>query len=307
MRVDDHRVRGLDAGEGRAHPLDEHRGQAVGAVDVQPDAPLLRDGGHRGDVVDDAEVRRAAGRDDGEHRTLVGVEHLGERVAVQPATGIRGGGDDVDVHHLCRRGDGRVRLGAADDDPARRIRAPAVGVAAACGIPSRHQCRQVADRAALHEYSAGGGRQAELACEPVQHLVLGVDRAGALHPRSAVDRGCRDDDVERERGLARRGRDEGEVAGVVRRDARRSEHVLEQGDRPSRADAAVGDRARCQPREVVRTQRLVEGNVLIERAATRVVEHIVHRVGRLVRDGVHLLGARGRGHWHLHRSGDTSR
>ena len=37
VRVDDHRVGVLDPRERGPHPLDEHRGEAVGAVDVQPD------------------------------------------------------------------------------------------------------------------------------------------------------------------------------------------------------------------------------------------------------------------------------
>ena len=51
-----------------------------------------------------------------------------------------------------------------------------------------------------------------------QHHVLGVDRARRLQPGDALDRRARDQHVEQQRGLGRRGRDEAEEARAVRRD-----------------------------------------------------------------------------------------
>ena len=186
-----------------------------------------------------------------------------------------------------------MRLGAADHRPPAGIRTPGLAIAPPCGIPRRHQRREVADRAALHEDAAGALRQAELRGQPVEHLVLGVDGTRALHPRSAVDGGCRHHEVERDRRLRRGGRDERHVAGVVRRDARGREHVLEEGCRAARADARSSDRARGEARELPRREGLVERDVLPHSAPARVVEDFVDGRPGLVRDGVHPIRLHG--------------
>ena len=133
--------------------------------------------------------------------------------------------------------DRRVRLLGHADRPAGRARAARGRGGRLAG---RDQRRQVADRAARHEHAAGRRRQPGQVGDPAQRLVLGVDRAGALEPRSAVDARRPDDHVEGRRRLGRRVRDEGQVA----RDDRRT-------GRPARArrpTAAAPRRRRCRPR-----------------------------------------------------------
>ena len=223
------------------------------------------------------------------HRVAVLVEHARDGVAVQAPVGVDLGGRDVDVHHGRGRRDRRVRLGAAHDDPPRGVGAPRVRElrrrAASRAVTSAERLPIVPPCTKTPPAPRGRPNSAR---EPVQHLVLGVDRAGALHPRAAVDGGCRHHDVERQRGLGRGRGDEGEVAGVVGRHAGRREHVLEQRDRAPRADAVGGDRARGQPREVARRHRLVERHVLVQRPAPCVLEDVFDGVTGVGRDGVHL-------------------
>ena len=63
-------------------------GEPVGAVDVEPDAPLRADVGERVDRVDGTGERRARGRDDRDRRDpgrAVGVDRLGHRLRHEPA------------------------------------------------------------------------------------------------------------------------------------------------------------------------------------------------------------------------------
>ena len=89
----------LDSGEVGPHALDEHRGESVGAVDVEPDVARLGRGGDRGDVVDDPEVRGAAGRHDGEDRAGMLVQCTLDRRPAESPIVVGSRADDVDVHH----------------------------------------------------------------------------------------------------------------------------------------------------------------------------------------------------------------
>jgi hypothetical protein len=179
VRVDDEGVGVLDAGETVPRAGRQHAGQAVGAVDVQPDIGSHDRAGDVGDVVDDAEVGRPRGRDHGEDAVAVLVERRAHRVAAQYAVLTDRHADDLDVHHAGRRGDRGMRLDAADHAP--RVGAGLSGIREpiACGLAGGDQGREVAERAALHEDAPGARRQTELVRQPAQHLVLGVHGAGA--------------------------------------------------------------------------------------------------------------------------------
>ena len=85
--------------------------------------------------------------------------------------------------------------GAARDDPARRPagprrrsrRASCRAATSAERLPSVPPCTNTPP--------ASAGKPGEVG-DPAQRLVLGVDRAGALQPRAAVDRRRADDEVE---------------------------------------------------------------------------------------------------------------
>ena len=79
MRVDDERVGALDAREALAHARGAQRAEAVGAVDVQPQAALAAHLGDAGEVVDGAEVRGPGRGDDGEDAVAVGLERRPQR------------------------------------------------------------------------------------------------------------------------------------------------------------------------------------------------------------------------------------
>ena len=201
--------------------------------------------------VDDAEVRGPPGGDDCEHRGTLLVERPGDGVAAETPSVIRGGRDHVDVHDGGGGRDGGVRLGAAHDDPARGVGDAVLAVAAARGIPSRHERRQIADRAALHEDAAGGRRAVRTRAASQCSTSFSAKTApGALHPRAAVDRGCRHHEVEGDGGLARRRRDERQVSRMVGREARGRQHVLEEADRAIGAHARGRDGARGGLREL---------------------------------------------------------
>ena len=172
VRIDDERVGVLDAGEQPAHGRRGETGSAVRAVDVQPPAVLLRDGRDARDVVDDAEVRRARGGDDGEHAVAALGRHRlhgpAQRGAEQAAALVAVDLDDIDVHDDAQRVlDRRVRLGRQRHRPPGRTAPTSVQRI----LARRDQRRQVADRAALHERTAGLGRQPGEICEPAQGLV----------------------------------------------------------------------------------------------------------------------------------------
>ena len=235
----------LDTREGRSHPLHEHRGESVRPVDVQPDVaavvtaateamsstipkfvvPPVDD--HREDRVAVLVERRA-------HGIRRAVARRRPPARATTSTSMTDAADSIDecasaLHTIFHA------------DEVRAV--PASRRFTSRGIPRGDQRRQVADRAALHEDPARALGQSELPGEPVQHLVLGEDSAGALEPRAAVDRGCRHDEVERDRRLARCARDERQVPGVVDRQAGRREHIREERRRTRGADAGGGDRA----------------------------------------------------------------
>ena len=179
-------------------------------------------------------------------KTSTVVVDLGElllqRGTGEPPVGVHRDGEQVDVHHPRGVRDRRVRLGAARHHPATGSVQPAIG-ATGRGVVSRgHQSGQVAEGAALHEHPGRRRRQPGEVGQPAQRLVLGVDGAGTLQPRPAVDGRRAHDEVEQRGGLGRRGRDERQVPRVVHRDARTGQHLVEQPQHPLAPQAVPGDR-----------------------------------------------------------------
>ena len=293
VRVDDERVGEFHPGEHGPHPLHEHRGEAVRAVDVQPDSswPWSRSRSTR--------CRRRSRswwcRRSRRPRTRIRGSLRAPLRPPRPA-GARRRPDGTPITSMSM-------TAAADaiDECASLLHTTAHR--AGSGRPISRLRRRAASRAVTSaerlpivppcmKTPSGALRQTELGREPVQHLVLGEDGTRALHPRTAVDRGRRHHEVECDGRLRRRRGDEREIGGVIGRHARGCEHVLEEGGGPARADARRADRPRSEPREVPRRQRLVERNVLVERASARVVEHLVDGRSGLVRDGMHSIGLR---------------
>ena len=88
VRVERHGVGPLEPGEERPGRRRRRRGDAVRAVDVEPDAALLADVGESVDRVDGARQRRPGGRDHRNGRDAgrdVGVDRLRDRLGAQPA------------------------------------------------------------------------------------------------------------------------------------------------------------------------------------------------------------------------------
>ena len=86
VRVHDEAVGVTDAFEQVAVREREERGAAVGAVDVEPQTVLARVAADAFDIVDDARVGGAGGRDDAHDGlgTLIGLERGGEACASEP-------------------------------------------------------------------------------------------------------------------------------------------------------------------------------------------------------------------------------
>ncbi len=127
--------------------------------------------------------------------------------------------------------------------------------------------------------------------DPAQGLVLGPHRPGPLEPRPGVDRRRADHEVEDDRGVARRARDEGEVARVVDRQAGGRELVGEDPHRLGAAEAARGDGAAERRVEVLlgphAVQRRLHPDALLGVRGDGVEE------GRELLVGVRRVGGRG--------------
>ena len=236
---------------------------------MHPQAVLPADPGDAGEVVDRADVGRPRGRDHGEEPVCpLPIDRRRERLAGHPAAGVRRDDEQADVHHGRRRGDRRVRLVGAGHAQPCAVRA----VAGTMGVPGGDERRQVADRAALHEAAGGRLRESGQAGQPLERLVLGVDRARRLHPRPGVDRRRADDEVEHHRELCRRSRDERQEARVVDRDDRGGEHVGEEPHRGLAAEAVLGDRGAGEPGQLVGGLRPVERHRVQPQAIAGVLE-----------------------------------
>ena len=81
-----------------------------------------------------------------------------------------------------------------------------------------------------------------------------------------------------------------QVSGVVRRQARRSQDVLEEAERATPADPLGPDRSAGEAREVARRERSVERDGVEERTASCVVEDVVDDPGGLDGHRVHGCG-----------------
>ena len=237
VRIDDEAVRPLDARVAVADARHREPGAAVRAVDVHPHAEPLARVRHGSDVVDDAGVRGAARRDHREHAIevlggQVGEERI-ERVGAEASLLVGLDGHDVCVHRPPGCRDRRVRPAGGDDQSARAVVPPSRAVAPA---PTRgdDQRAEVAGRATADEHAAGLRREPGEVGDVAQRLVLGVDRAGALQPRTGVDARRADHEIEQDRRLRRSRGDEAEEPRVVDADARGREHLLEDPQAPPR-------------------------------------------------------------------------
>ena len=138
---------------------------------------------------------------------------------------------------------------------------------------------------------ASAGKPGEVG-DPAQRLVLGVDRAGALEPRAAVDRRGTHHEVEERGGLGRGGRDEGEVARVVDRDAGLAQHRVEQREGLLAAEAVLGDGLARGDLQLAQRARSVEGHRVEDQAPARVLQDRLAELLGLVVVAVHgvILG-----------------
>ena len=222
-------------------------------------------------------------------------EGLAQRPAREPPPGVPGHADELGVHHLARGRDRAV-------GPAGRGHPPGPGagrVPVPGGAPGRDERGQVADRPTRHEHAAGALGHPHEVGDPPQGLVLRPDGARALEPGAGVDRARPDDEVEDDRGVARRARDEGQVARVVDRQARRGQLVGEHPHRLGAAEPCRGDRRaeggvevllRARPVERRRHPDPVPG---VRGHGAEEVGQLLVGVGRVVGGGVHArsLGA----------------
>jgi hypothetical protein len=248
------------------------RPEAVGAVDVQPQAALAADLRDPAQVVDHAEVGGAGRGDDREHAVVVALERGPERRAGQAAPRDVERAGVHDAQHRPHRG---VHLLA--DRHARRL-----GAAVARPLARGVQGRQVAVGAALDEAAAGRVGEAGQRRQPRERLVLGVHGAGRLQPRAAVERVDADQQVD-ERGRRRRDAgDEGEIERVVDRGAGGQQHVAQHGHRTLGPEPLGRDRP---PRQLIRLARepelrgvcLEPGDRRLEDRAREVRIVVVHR------------------------------
>jgi hypothetical protein len=182
---------------------------------------LLRDGTDPGQVVHDPGVRRAGRAHHGRHvgQVVLGVQRLPEGLTGEPVVG-RGHDERVHLQQAERVDDGGVGV-AADDDPQPPTRRGAVP---ALGDLARHsEGREVAGGPPGHEAAARLGREPGQVGDQTQHLILGGDDPRRLEPGDALNRGARDQHVEKQRGLGRGRRDEAEETWAVSRDDGRSD------------------------------------------------------------------------------------
>ena len=116
-----------------------------------------------------------------------------------------------------------------------------VGRCAPPDVTGGDEAAQVARGAAGDEDPTGPRRQPREVGQPAEGLVLGEDRPGTLEPRPAVDRRGPHDEVEQDGGLGGRHRHEGQVRGMVDRDARRRQDISEHPEGLEPADPGIGD------------------------------------------------------------------
>ena len=131
-----------------------------------------------------------------------------------------------------------VPVDAGDEIPGAHAR----GCPSPGRMPGGHQRGQVPDRAPRGEDSPGSRRHTHQVGDPTQGEILGINRAGALQPRPAIDRGGADNEVEHRGGIARGARDEGQIARVVGREATGGEIFGEEAHRLQTAEAFGRDR-----------------------------------------------------------------
>jgi hypothetical protein len=204
--------------------------------------------------------------------------------AVHPAALVGGGLDHVGIHRPARRDDRRVGVRRTDEQPADAVEASTGPLAPApAGGDER---RQVAAGATAHEHPARTRVEPCEVADVAQRLVLGEHRPGTLEPRPGVDARGADDEVEQDRRLRGRGRDEAQEPGVVDADARGGEHVAEHPQRLETADATRGDGAPSHRGQVGGGAGGVERGRVEPHALDRVSQH---RLGEHLHRGVVLV------------------
>jgi hypothetical protein len=179
-------------------------GRAVGAIYVQPDARVGRDGGDRVERVDGAGGGRAGVGDDTDRQQAggtVGVDRHPQCARVEPARAVDG--HRLQAHAQCARclGDGEMRLGRGVD-PHR----------AAVLVRTRHRAQGDEERAEIRRGPAADkdpGRrrvEADQLAEPAQRLLLDGRGGRTGPPRREVLVGRRRQQVRGHRDRRRRRR-----------------------------------------------------------------------------------------------------
>ena len=260
MRIDDEAVGAFDAVVASTHAGCREAGAAVGAVDVEPHAQLGGHVGRGGEVVDDPRIGGAARGDDGEHplpvARLEGSHGFAQVLHVQAALVVGGDLHLVGVHRPACLGDAAVSALRADDEAAGSIE-PALAPLPP-PVPGSDECAEVAGRATADEHAARRCRHAGQVGDVAQRLVLGEHGSATLHPRSGIDAGCADDEVEQDAGLGGGRRHERQEPRVVDRDARRGEHIAEHTQRLQPAEPTLGDGAPGHRRQLGKGAGAVE-------------------------------------------------
>ena len=185
MRVERHAVGALDAAEALAAPVGQLEEAAVGGVDVEPQAFVLRHVGDRVERIDRARVRRPRCRRDEERaqaRRAVGADGVAQRVGVHPELGVGRHDPQVPARQAGDRGvlrHARVGLVSAVVD--------AVGeVLPQPGVPGRDHRRERPHRAARGQQPLRSFREVEQRAQPTGDVLLQLHHRRARLPQADV-------------------------------------------------------------------------------------------------------------------------
>ena len=260
VRIDDEAVGMLDAVVTIADARRSQACSAVGTVDMHPHIELSTDSSNTGEVVDDAGVGRACRGHDREHTIAVlrskPGECLTQRGAPHPALLIGRHQYDICVDGPCSGTDTRMGPFAGQQQPT----CPVV-VASGSVPPSearRDQRAEVPCRPTGHEHPTCRGGESDQVGDVAKCFVLGEHRTSAFEPRTSVDAGGADDEIEEDGRLGRCCRHERQESRVIDRDARRPEHVGEDPQCLKAADALRRHRLADHGAQLFGWSRLVE-------------------------------------------------
>ena len=200
--IDAQGVGAVQAGEQVAAGRVRRGGRAVGAIHVQPDARVGRDGGHRVERVDGAGGGRAGVGDDTDRQQAggtVGGDRRPQCGRVEPALAVDG--DRLHAHAQCPRrlADGEMRLHRGVD--AHRA---TVLVRARHGVQGDEECGEIRSGPTADEDPGRRGVEADELADPAQRLMLDGRRGRTRPPRREVLVGRRRQQVRSHRDGRRR-------------------------------------------------------------------------------------------------------